>query len=67
MAEDSEEEEDDEAESPEPVRRPYQMHVKNRALQGTVELIEEECDEPQYQKGVMLILGLIDRGKLPVP
>ena len=50
MADDSEED-DDEAESPEPVRRPYQMHVKNRALQGDVEMIEEECNEPQYQKG----------------
>ena len=48
------EEEDDEADSPEPARRPYQVHVKNRALQGDVEVIEEECNEPQYRKGKIL-------------
>ena len=57
LADDSEEEdEDDEADSPEPMRRPYQMHVKNRALHGDVEIIEEEANEAQYQRGDMLII-----------
>lgn len=47
VASDSDEE-DDEADSPERMRRPYQSHVKNRALQADVEIIEEECKEPQY-------------------
>ena len=52
----SDSEEDDEAYSPEPMRRPYQSHVKNRALQAEVEIIEEESKEPQYnqQKGELL-------------
>ncbi len=44
-------ESDEEADSPEPVRRPYQTAVKNRALQADVEIMEEECNDPQYNKG----------------
>ena len=53
MAGDSEES-DEEADSPEPVRRPYQTAVKNRALQPDVEIMEEECNDPQYNKGEIL-------------
>ena len=44
-------ESDEEADSPEPVSRPYQTAVKNRALQADVEIMEEECNDPQYKKG----------------
>lgn len=68
VADDSEEEEeDDEAESPEPMRRPYQMHVKNRVLQGDVEIIEEECNEAQYQRGDILMHEALLRGMHPAP
>ena len=53
VASDSEEDENDDQDTPEPARRPYQTHVKNRALQGDVEIIEEECKELQYQGGVL--------------
>ena len=52
VASDSEDEAADaEAESPAPVKRAYQTHVKNRALAGDLEIIEEEAQEDKYQYG----------------
>ena len=52
VASDSEDEAaDTEAESPAPVKRAYQTHVRNRALAGDVEIVEEEAQEQKYQYG----------------
>jgi hypothetical protein len=50
---DGSEEDSDDAQSPEPARRGYQAAVKNRPLQDYVEIIEEECAEAKYQKGMV--------------
>ena len=52
VASDSEDEAaDTEAESPAPVKRAYQTHVRNRALAGEIEIVEEEAQEQKYQYG----------------
>ena len=67
VASDSEEDENDEQDTPEPARRPYQTHVKNRALQGDVEIMEEECKELQYQGGVLCFARVTRRMKAFAP
>lgn len=56
VASDSEDEAaDTEADSPVPVKRAYQTHVKNRALAGDVEIVEEEAQEDKYQHGKSVV------------
>lgn len=60
---DGSEEDSDDAQSPEPARRGYQAAVKNRPLQDDVEIIEEECAEAKYQKGVVPYVSLTLQSK----
>ena len=61
---DGSEEDSDDAQSPEPARRGYQAAVKNRPLQDDVEIIEEECAEAKYQKGVVAYMSLTLQSKM---
>ena len=56
-------EDSDDAQSPEPARRGYQAAVRNRPLQDDVDLIEEECAEAMYQKGVVPYMSLTPQSK----